>query len=89
MIWGTATGASFTTGTLFIAGLLLFVTGVRDDIKHISASIRFFVQFAVAGWLYYWQVCQLNGLYGFMNIEVIELPLLNVLFIFIYFNPNN
>lgn len=58
---------------VIIAGTVLFLIGLKDDLKEVSAIKKLFIQLSVASLLFEFDICRLNSLYGLLQIH--ELPL--------------
>jgi len=66
---GTVTKWNYITASL----LILFITGIKDDLVQISASKKFLAQFAAAVIIVWFADIRISSLHGFLNIY--QLPL--------------
>ena len=57
---------------ILIAGSVLFLIGLKDDLREVSALKKLFIQLSVATLLFEFDLCRLNSLYGLLQIH--EIP---------------
>lgn len=64
-------GASLSWSLMAMTVMLLL--GVWDDMKNLSAVLRFIVQFGIVGWYIWYTGYYINSFYGFLGIHEISL----------------